>query len=156
MRFIAPCTLYLTIDPTGVGALLSPLSATYFAQVPHWSYHYLTCLGITVVNTIFLLGVFRLRRQEGWCATTLILLDLILVHVECLAEIGIMDTEERTGAHSPVRQILALKDVHLLAAFILCYVGAEVALGGTCLLVTTFIYFPVVTGVARMDRDVRH
>ncbi|KAF8439080.1 major facilitator superfamily domain-containing protein [Boletus edulis BED1] len=97
----------------GVGALLSPLSATYFAQVPHWSYHYLTCLGMAVLNTIFLTGVFRLRPQE-----------------ECLVEIGIMDTEKGTSTESQFRQIMALKDVHLLALFIFCYVGAEVTLGG--------------------------
>ncbi|KAG6377549.1 major facilitator superfamily domain-containing protein [Boletus reticuloceps] len=97
----------------GVGALLSPLSATYFAQVPHWSYHYLTCLGMAVLNTIILTGVFRLRPQE-----------------ECLVEIGIMDTENGTSTESQFRQIMALKDVHLLALFMLCYIGAAVTLGG--------------------------
>ncbi|KIJ59387.1 hypothetical protein HYDPIDRAFT_33252 [Hydnomerulius pinastri MD-312] len=97
----------------GAGALLSPLSATYFVQTPHWSYHYLTCLGVAVLNSIFLITVFRFKHQE-----------------ECLAQIGITDTEKGTSERSPFRQIFALKDVHLLAAFILCYVGAEVTLGG--------------------------
>lgn len=50
----------------------------------------------------------------------------------CLAEIGIMDTETKTSEQSLFRQVMELRDVHLLAAFVLCYVGAEVTLGGTC------------------------
>jgi len=36
-----------------------------------------------------------------------------------------------TSEHSHLRQIIANKDVHLLAAFALVYVGAEVAIGGS-------------------------
>ncbi|KAG8216750.1 hypothetical protein J3R82DRAFT_6965 [Butyriboletus roseoflavus] len=87
--------------------------ATYFAQGPHWSHHFLICLGIALLNSIYLTTVFRLKHQE-----------------ECLAEIGITDTEKGTSKQNPVRQILALKDVHLLAAFLLCHIGAEVTLRG--------------------------
>ncbi|KAN0084382.1 hypothetical protein V8E55_007886 [Tylopilus felleus] len=75
----------------GAGALLSPLSATYFTQAPHRSYHYFTCL---------------------------------------VSQIGITDTEKGTSTKSPFRQIMVLKDVHLLAVLILCYVDVEATLGG--------------------------
>jgi len=97
----------------GAGALSSPLVATQFAQLPRWNFHYLTSLGIAITNTIALIIVFRLKRQG-----------------ECLAEIGIVDADHSSSEHSHLRQIFANKDVHLLAAFILFYVGAEVSLGG--------------------------
>ncbi|KAG6377546.1 major facilitator superfamily domain-containing protein [Boletus reticuloceps] len=97
----------------GAGALSSPLVATQFAQLPHWSFHYLTLLGIALINTVLLVAVFRLKRQD-----------------ECLAEIGYPAGEQSESENSHFRQIFALKDVHLLAMFILVYVGVEVTLGG--------------------------
>ncbi|KAK0439449.1 hypothetical protein EV421DRAFT_864018 [Armillaria borealis] len=49
---------------------------------------------------------------------------------ECLAEIGESSRERGASQHSPLRQILSLKNVHLLASFILVYVGVEFTLGG--------------------------
>ncbi|KAG0695917.1 MFS general substrate transporter [Suillus ampliporus] len=97
----------------GAGAFSSPLVATQFSQQPQWNLYYLTSLGISVSNTIALIIVFRLKRQG-----------------ECLAEIGIVNEDNSTSEHSHLRQIFANKDVHLLAAFTLLYVGAEVTIGG--------------------------
>ncbi|KAG1833261.1 MFS general substrate transporter [Suillus subalutaceus] len=97
----------------GAGALSSPLVATQFSHLPRWNLHYLTSLGIAISNTIALIIVFRLKPQR-----------------ECLAEIGIVDVDNSTSEHSHLRQIFANKDVHLLAAFALLYVGAEVTVGG--------------------------
>ena len=63
--FSRSCPLCFTSGSIGAGALLSPLSATYFAQVSHWSYHYLVCFSIAFLNTILLVAVFRLKHQEG-------------------------------------------------------------------------------------------
>ncbi|KAF9242916.1 MFS general substrate transporter [Melanogaster broomeanus] len=97
----------------GAGALSSPLVATQFSQLHRWSFHYLTCLGLALINTFVLIFVFRLKRKD-----------------ECLAEIGISAESKDASKHSHLRQIFALKDVHLLATFILVYVGAEVTIGG--------------------------
>ncbi|KAF8841279.1 MFS general substrate transporter [Paxillus ammoniavirescens] len=97
----------------GAGALSSPLVATQFSQLRQWSFHYLTSLGVALINTVALIFVFQLKRQE-----------------ECLAEIGISAEPRNASEHSHFRQIFALKDVHLLASFILFYVGAEVTIGG--------------------------
>ncbi|KAG2109890.1 MFS general substrate transporter [Suillus discolor] len=97
----------------GAGALSSPLVATQFSHLPHWNLHFLTCLGIAITNTIALIIVFRLKPQA-----------------ECLSEIGIVDSDNNASEHSHLRQIFANKNVHLLAAFTLLYVGAEVTLGG--------------------------
>lgn len=97
----------------GAGALCSPLVATQFAYLPRWSFHYLVSLGLAVLNTVFLYAVFKLRTQD-----------------ECLAEIGESSGERGASQHSPLRQILSLKNVHLLASFILVYVGVEFTLGG--------------------------
>ncbi|KAF9224392.1 MFS general substrate transporter [Gyrodon lividus] len=97
----------------GAGALSSPLVATQFSQLSRWSFHYLTSLGVALINTVVLIFVFRLKRQE-----------------ECLTEIGISAEPRNANERSHFRQIFALKDVHLLASFVLIYVGAEVTIGG--------------------------
>ncbi|KAF8843925.1 MFS general substrate transporter [Paxillus ammoniavirescens] len=97
----------------GAGALSSPLVATQFAQLPHWSFHYLVSLGVAVINAILLILVFGLKSQD-----------------DCLAQIGQPRGEQNTSEHSQFRQIFGLKDVHLLALFILVYVGVEVTIGG--------------------------
>lgn len=100
----------------GLGALCSPLVSTQFSRMPdHWSFHYLVSLGISLLNTVLLVAVFKFKTQD-----------------ECLEDIG------QTKAHSAVannednkyRQIFRLREVHLLAFFILIYVGVEVTLGG--------------------------
>ncbi|KAF7316223.1 MFS domain-containing protein [Mycena indigotica] len=97
----------------GAGALASPLVATQFAQLPHWSFHYLASLGIALINAAVIFFVFRLKTQD-----------------ECLATVGEAAGETGTSEHSTFRQIMALPTVHLLAFFILVYVGVEVTIGG--------------------------
>lgn len=47
---------------------------------------------------------------------------------DCRAEIGLIRAEDRDASqHSPFRQILTLKSVHILAAFVFLYVGTEVS-----------------------------
>lgn len=50
---------------SGMGAMCSPLIATQFANIPRWSFVFLTHLGITLVNMILQIAVFRFRTQEG-------------------------------------------------------------------------------------------
>jgi hypothetical protein len=50
--------------------------------------------------------------------------------IECLAQIGQAAGEKGTSEDSKFRQILSLKAVHVLAFFILVYVGVEVTIGG--------------------------
>ncbi|KAG2050038.1 MFS general substrate transporter [Suillus hirtellus] len=97
----------------GAGALSSPLVATQFAQLPHWSFHYLCSLGVAFINIVSLIAVFGLKTQD-----------------ECLAQIGQPPGEKGTSEKSQFSQILRLREVHLLAFFILIYVGVEVTMGG--------------------------
>ncbi|KIJ67634.1 hypothetical protein HYDPIDRAFT_127803 [Hydnomerulius pinastri MD-312] len=97
----------------GAGAFVAPLVATQFAGMSRWSFHFLVSLGISVVNSILLITVFRFRFQD-----------------DCLAEAGHPPGEKSTSEKAPYRQILKLKAVHLLGLFILTYVGIEVTLGG--------------------------
>ncbi|KAJ7858331.1 major facilitator superfamily domain-containing protein [Mycena leptocephala] len=89
----------------GAGALSSPLLATQFAQMHHWSFRYPVSLGLAVSNVIIL--------------TT-----------ECLALVGEAVGETNTSDHSNFRQIMSLKSVHILAFFTMVYVGVEVTIGG--------------------------
>lgn len=103
----------LLISVPGAGALCSPIVATQFAQLPHWSFHYLTSCGVAFLNLILLIAVFRLKTQD-----------------ECLAQIGLPPAEEGDTETSQFRQVFSLKAVHLLAFFILLAVGVEVTIGG--------------------------
>ncbi|KAJ7276082.1 MFS general substrate transporter [Mycena haematopus] len=103
----------------GAGALSSPLLATQFAQMRHWSFHYLISLGFALSNVIILTLTFRGRTLD-----------------ECLVLIGQTAGEANTSDHSNFRQILSLKSVHILAFFTLIYVGVEVTIGGW---ITTYI-----------------
>jgi len=103
----------------GAGALSSPLLATQFAQMRHWSFHYLVSLGLALSNVIILTLTFRGRTLD-----------------ECLGLIGEAAGETNTSDHSNFRQILSLKNVHILAFFTLVYVGVEVTIGGW---ITTYI-----------------
>ncbi|KAJ7478671.1 major facilitator superfamily domain-containing protein [Mycena galericulata] len=97
----------------GAGALVAPLVSTQFAQLQHWSFHYLVSLGITALNTIFLALVFRAKTQD-----------------DCLARIGQATGEKGSSEESHLRQIISIKAVHLLALFLFVYVGVEVTIGG--------------------------
>ena len=114
---------------SGAGALVSPLVATQFAQVHRWSFHYLCSLGIACANTVFLIAVFRFKTQDGktWSVPTFVLRHVV---PECLEQIGQAAGEKGTSEDNKFRQIFRLKTVHLLAFFILVYVGVEVTIGG--------------------------
>ncbi|KAA1472113.1 MFS general substrate transporter [Dentipellis sp. KUC8613] len=97
----------------GVGALSSPLVATQFAQLHRWSFHFFVSLGIALLSTAVLCVVFRFRTQE-----------------ECLAQIGLVNEEEGSIDDNKFYQIFRLKALHVLAFFILVYVGTELTIGG--------------------------
>ncbi|KAF9047600.1 MFS general substrate transporter [Panaeolus papilionaceus] len=99
----------------GSGALFAPLSATQFAQMEHWSFHYLVSLTLSIINTSILAIVFRFAQQD-----------------ECLADAGEVITEhpQQTVSESKYGQLLRTRAVHLLALFLLMYVGVEVTIGG--------------------------
>ncbi|KAF9457967.1 major facilitator superfamily domain-containing protein, partial [Collybia nuda] len=97
----------------GAGAMLSPLAATQFAQMAHWSFHYLVSLSLALSNMALLIIVFRLRSGD-----------------ECLVDVGQSPIEKKTSNESSLRQILRLKFVHLLSIYILVYAGLETTIGG--------------------------
>ncbi|GBE88612.1 MFS general substrate transporter [Sparassis crispa] len=103
----------------GLGAFVAPLVATHFATSRHWSYHYVISAGIGITNTLVLLAVFRLKKQD-----------------DILAEAGQAAGETHPERDNKYRQILGIKEVHFLSIFSLIYVGVEVSLGGW---IVTFI-----------------
>ncbi|KAG9000651.1 hypothetical protein FRB94_005304 [Tulasnella sp. JGI-2019a] len=98
----------------GIGAMAAPLAATQFAQLQHWSYFYFISLGLATFSFASSLFAFRLQRME----------DLLPQ-----ASGDIADSEPLVRGNK-YKQILSQKQVHLLAAFTLVYVGAEVTIGG--------------------------
>ena len=56
---------YIAILFSGLGAFTSPFIATQFAQLSRWSFNFLLLLGIAVTNVVFLISVFKLKRQDG-------------------------------------------------------------------------------------------
>ncbi|KAI0358139.1 MFS general substrate transporter [Trametes cingulata] len=102
----------------GVGACAAPLVATQFAQLNHWSFHYLVSMGIAFANCLFLLAMFQLKDRDT-----------------CLTEIGQAPASTREGetdgqSGNKFKQMFRLRTLHILAFFILIYVGVEVTLGG--------------------------
>ncbi|TCD71913.1 hypothetical protein EIP91_000045 [Steccherinum ochraceum] len=99
----------------GLGALCSPLVSTQFATASRWSFHYLTSLGVAFFSCVLMAAVFRFKTQD-----------------ECLLEVGQeleVHPEESTDS-SKYKQMFKLRELHLLAFFILIYVGVEVTVGG--------------------------
>ncbi|KAF8966641.1 MFS general substrate transporter [Flammula alnicola] len=104
----------------GLGAFASPLAATQFAQLPRWSFHFLASLGIAVSNTIVLVSIFKLKTQD-----------------DCLEQAGEVIPEKTAESQGGTfKQVTRTRAVHLLAIFILIYVGVEVTVGGW---IVTFI-----------------
>ncbi|KAF7330093.1 MFS domain-containing protein [Mycena kentingensis (nom. inval.)] len=109
----------------GAGLFAAPLVSTQFAHLPRWSFHYLVSLGITLSNIVVLAVLFRGKTQQ-----------------ECLAQLGQtaapttgIEDEDKTGPgqqrkQSPLRQLFALKAMHLMALFLFVHVGVAVANGG--------------------------
>ncbi|PFH48033.1 hypothetical protein AMATHDRAFT_81964 [Amanita thiersii Skay4041] len=102
----------------GLGALVSPLISTQFAQLKHWSYHYFISFALSLLNTTLLILIFKLQQQNA-----------------CLIEAGfdVPDTEKPTndaGTLDSVKEIMKTKAVHLMAAFVFIYVGVEITIGG--------------------------
>ncbi|KAJ7867683.1 major facilitator superfamily domain-containing protein [Mycena olivaceomarginata] len=110
----------------GAGALTSPLIATQFSQTQHWSFHYLVSLGLAISNVVIL----TLTSDSGLLTVNLFFL------FQSLARIGEAVPETNSSDHSNFRQILSIKTVHVLAFFILVYVGVEVTIGSW---ITTYI-----------------
>ncbi|KLO09022.1 MFS general substrate transporter [Schizopora paradoxa] len=101
----------------GIGALVSPLSSTHFAAVPRWSFHFLISLGLSLVNIMSLVLVFRFRRLK-----------------DILGNEGPIHVTQTSGAQinneNQYLRILKLKIVHIFALFLFAYVGVEVTIGG--------------------------
>ncbi|CAE6407509.1 unnamed protein product [Rhizoctonia solani] len=104
----------------GAGAFISPLVATQFAQLPRWSFHYLSSLGVAVVNATALLVVFRFRRQHEVMG----LPDPDLSHPHNSSH------GDSSNGSNKYKQIFGSRAVQLMAFFIWVYVGVEVTIGG--------------------------
>ena len=50
---------------SGLGALVVPLVSTKFADSPHWSFHYLTSIGVAFICIVCSSLVFRFKKQDG-------------------------------------------------------------------------------------------
>ncbi|KZV98102.1 MFS general substrate transporter [Exidia glandulosa HHB12029] len=106
----------------GLGALISPLVATQFAQLPRrWSFHYIISCVIALSTAIANAFVFRFKRQEELLAT---------------GQTGEGGKTEEIDGKNKYRQIFSLRVLHYLAFFILLYVGIELTMGGW---IVTFI-----------------
>lgn len=130
------CSLPLGVNAakttSGLGALASPLVATSFSHTRHWTFHYLVSTGLSVMNLLILMTVFRFKKQDGestWVSFSYVQL-LNTVCIAVLAEAGIAPAEVGTVDRSKYRQVFGIKTVHFLALFTLVYVGFEVTVGG--------------------------
>ncbi|KAF8680208.1 tetracycline resistance protein [Rhizoctonia solani] len=99
----------------GMGAFIAPLIATQFAQLPRWSFYYMTSLGVALLNALSLFSAFKLRRLHG---------------------VNEPNLSASQSEESKYKGILSSRAVQLIALFIWVYVGTEVTIGGW---IVTFI-----------------
>ncbi|PIL23539.1 MFS general substrate transporter [Ganoderma sinense ZZ0214-1] len=95
----------------GLGALISPLVSTHFAVQKHWSFHFWISAALALLNCAILWWALRGRRQE-----------------EILAEAGV-SSDPQGAPSNKYKQILGIREIHLLSLFALIYVGIEVTVG---------------------------
>ena len=144
-----------SLTSLGVGALVSPLVATQFAQLPHWSFHFLTSLVVAIINVVFLTSVFKLKTQDGGSISFTSFHNLPALRIAILIKNGQAPAETSTSHQSIMRQILGNKSVHLVAFFVLAYVGIEVTIGGGFLEILNW-YISLQLVLCRVDRDIHH
>ncbi|KAG8929861.1 hypothetical protein FRC02_004987 [Tulasnella sp. 418] len=109
----------------GVGALVAPLVATQFTLLPRWSYFFFVSLGIAFISLVLSVSVFRFQRAEG-----------LLANISPRPSIATQQTteteafEDNAEQKNKYHQVFKQKSTHLLALFLMVYVGVEVTLGG--------------------------
>jgi len=114
--------------------LAAPLVATQFSQLHRWPLYYLVSLALATLNTALLVCVFRFKTQDGK-SNVLFFSENVKSHdepdgSECLTQIGEGTEEKETVTGSRYKEMFKLKALHLLALFIMVYVGVEVTIGG--------------------------
>ncbi|KAF8760790.1 MFS general substrate transporter [Rhizoctonia solani] len=110
---------YYTPDMVPVHS--SPVGCHQFARLPKWSFHFLISLGISLINSLALFFVFKLRRQH----------EIMGVPAPHGDNASISRTDENA-----YKMVFGSRAVQLLAFFTWVYVGAEVTVGGW---IVTFI-----------------
>ncbi|KAG8880893.1 hypothetical protein FRB97_000337, partial [Tulasnella sp. 331] len=103
----------------GSGALIAPLVATQFAQMRHWSFHYLTSLGLAIINNIVLTVVFKWKRQE-----------VPEMAIRRVTHTKMAPASDYYNGGAKLLRLLRLSTVHYMAIFTLIYVGIEFTIGG--------------------------
>ncbi|KAF9479394.1 MFS general substrate transporter [Pholiota conissans] len=106
----------------GVGALISPLFSTQFAQAKYWSLHYAVSLLLALINATALAYAFKFKDQDE---------NLILAGEIIPEKVNV----EEGNKYS---QMLRLKSVHLLALFLVTYIGVEMTIGGWIVTILVF------------------
>ncbi|ELU41946.1 hypothetical protein AG1IA_04029 [Rhizoctonia solani AG-1 IA] len=101
----------------GMGAFIAPLIATQFAQLPRWSFYYMTSLGVALLNALSLFSAFKLRRT-------------LHTHTD-ITGVNEPNLSASQSEESKYKGILSSRAVQLIALFIWVYVGTEVTIGAT-------------------------
>lgn len=108
----------------GLGAFAVPLVSTKFADSPHWSFHYLTSIGVASACIVCSSLAFRFKKQDGTRVIRIVCLCVgDWVSSEILEEIGQPPRERSVNEQNHYRQIMGQRAVHAMAFFILIYVG---------------------------------
>ncbi|KAG8715778.1 hypothetical protein FRC11_000073, partial [Ceratobasidium sp. 423] len=100
------------------GAFAAPFVATQFAQMPRWSLYYLTSIGLSLINSLAIFFVFKLRRQHE------------------VMELPAPQVDTSRNDENAYKAVFSSRAAQLLAIFSWVYVGTEVTVGGW---IVTFI-----------------
>ncbi|KAI9065306.1 MFS general substrate transporter [Trametes sanguinea] len=96
----------------GLGAMVSPLVSTQFAQISRWSFVYLVHVGLVLLTLVTQVLAFRLQGQA-----------------DCARAIGLPPPETESSLLQRYKRALSMRVIHLMALFAFVYVGVEVSIG---------------------------
>jgi hypothetical protein len=131
-----------------VGALASPLVATQFSELKHWNYHYLTSLGIGVVNLLLVVYYYRFKPieklfsdvgyieatvEEPVASPTETGMERELHHIDLEqidADTTVVAAPKSSGSANKMGRIVRDPVVLLVCLWAFIYVGTEVTIGG--------------------------
>lgn len=132
----------------GAGALVSPLVATQFSEMKHWNFHYLTSVGIGVINLCLVVFYFRCKPIETLFSDVGYVEATVEEEVDPAVteeseqeprhgdpeqtdtERTVLETAKPSGSAHKMGRIIRDPAVLLISLFSFTYVGLEITIGG--------------------------
>jgi hypothetical protein len=112
------------IRPIGFGALVAPLAATQFAQLRNFNYYFLISIGLSLINTVIVVYVFKFKQQRGmWLSEATRCNTYVPSTLDLIAQYQTSHSSDESESKGRTKELFSNRNVYLLAIFTLTYVG---------------------------------